>query len=63
MYMLTFILVSVLFSVRGLDAAHECPRVGSVRVSVSNATAVFSGEVISEEYRDVKADPPSEPAA
>ena len=61
MYMLTFIFVSALFSLRGLDAAYECPPEGSVRASVSNSRAVFSGEVVSEEYRDIKADPPSEP--
>ena len=53
MYVRSVILVSLLFSV---GSAYECPGVASVAVSIKNSTAVFSGEVISEEYRDVKKD-------
>ncbi len=58
MYFCRMILVSLLFS---LGRAYECPGPASVAISVKNSTAVFSGEVKSEEYRDVKEDSMGEP--
>ena len=56
MYCYRIILVSLLFSV-----GSACPPPVSVTMSIKNSTAVFSGEVISEEYRDVKEDSLGEP--
>lgn len=53
MYFCRMILVGLLFS---LALTYECPPKASVAISVKNSTAVFSGEVKSEEYRDVKED-------
>src|SRR6185295_9094655 len=58
MYFCRMILVSLLFS---LGRAYEFPGPASVAISVKNSTAVFSGEVKSEEYRDVKEDSMGEP--
>ena len=58
MYVCRIILVSLLFFG---DSAYECPPPASVAISVENSTAVFSGEVISEEYRDVKEGSMGEP--
>ena len=61
-YKLILILVTLPFCLQGVDAGSECPPWGSVRMSLSNSTAVFSGEVVSEEYRDTKTDAWGEPA-
>jgi hypothetical protein len=58
MYLGRIILVSLLFSV---GSAYDCPGPASVAISVKNSTRVFSGEVISEEYRDVKEGSMGEP--
>ena len=58
MYFCRMIPLSLLLS---LAFAYECPEPGSVAISVKNSTAVFSGEVNAEEYRDVKADSMGEP--
>ena len=59
MYIVSLILVAV---VSLLDATYECSKPASVNMSVSRSQAVFSGEVISEEYRDVKEGSLGEPA-
>jgi len=58
MYLCRIILVSLLFSV---GSGYECPGPASVAISVKNSTAVFSAEVISEEYRNVKEGSMGEP--
>ena len=58
MYTVSLILVTLLSL---LCVAYECPSPASINISVSRSTAVFSGEVISEEYRKVKEDSLGEP--
>ena len=59
--MRALILFGLLIFPRGVDADYECPPPASVRISITNSTAVFSGEVISEQYWDLKDDPAGEP--
>ena len=61
-YKLISILVISLSCLRGAYADLECPPPGSMRVALANATAVFAGEVVSEEYPDVNTDPSGKPA-
>jgi hypothetical protein len=58
MYFCLIILVRLLFSV---GSAYECTGPASVVISVKNSTAVFSGEVISEDYRDLNEGSMGEP--
>ena len=52
------IILGLLFSV---GFVYECPPRASVAMSIKNATAVFSGEVISEEFRDIREGSLAEP--
>jgi len=61
-YNFILILVISLSCLRGAEANLECPPLGSMRVALANATAVFAGEVVSEEYRDVNTESSSKPA-
>ena len=61
MQSLKLILVSLFLSLQVVGVSYECPPQAPVHVSVSQATAVFSGEVISEEYRDIKTDSSGKP--
>lgn len=46
----------------GGSAELECPRQPKVRDALAAAAAVFSGEVMGEEYRDVRTDSSGRPA-
>jgi hypothetical protein len=54
-------LLSLLTFLLAAPPCFECPPVASVSESLRNSSSVFTGEVISEEYRDIKEDSPGKP--
>lgn len=59
--MLCVLLLIVVSSFGFRQPGLECAPLPSVRVSVKQSTAVFTGEVVSEEYRDVNTDSAGQP--